>query len=73
MWANALMLNRARQQDPGSYAAVVAELEELSAAKVTTLTAPGQVLLRLAATGFGVRVRGSQWPGDAPRPAVRPG
>jgi len=60
VWANALTLNRARQQDPGSYAAVVAELEELSAAKVTTLTAPGQVLLRLAATGFGVRLRGSQ-------------
>jgi Family of unknown function (DUF5995) len=60
VWANALTLNQARQQDPGSYAAVVAELEELSAAKVSTLTAPGQVLLRLAATGFGVRLRGSQ-------------
>jgi hypothetical protein len=60
VWANAVTLSRARQQDPGSYVAVVAELEEISAAKVTTLTAPGQVLLRLAATGFGVRLRGSQ-------------
>jgi Family of unknown function (DUF5995) len=56
VWANAVTLNRARQQDPGSYAAVVAELEELSATKVTTLTAPGRVLLRLAVTGFGVRL-----------------
>ena len=39
---------------PGAYLAILAELEELSAAKVTALQAPGQVLLRLAATGFGV-------------------
>ena len=57
VWVNAVTLNRARQQGPESYAAVVTELEELSAAKVTTLTAPGQVLLRLAVTGFGVRLR----------------
>jgi hypothetical protein len=56
VWANAVTLNRARQQDRQSYPAVVAELEELSAAKVTTLTAPGRVLLRLAVTGFGVRL-----------------
>jgi hypothetical protein len=49
-------LNQARRPGPESYAAAVAELEELSAAKVTTLTAPGRVLLRLAATGFGVRL-----------------
>jgi hypothetical protein len=30
------------------------ELEVLSAAKIADLTAPGQVLLRLAAIGFGV-------------------
>jgi len=35
----------------------LAELEELTAAKVASLTAPGQVLLRLATTGFGVRLR----------------
>lgn len=56
VWANAVTLNQARRQGPESYAAAVAELEELSAAKVTTLTAPGRVLLRLAATGFGVRL-----------------
>jgi Family of unknown function (DUF5995) len=56
VWANAVTLNRARRQGPESYTAVVAQLEELSAAKVTTLTAPGRVLLRLAVTGFGVRV-----------------
>jgi hypothetical protein len=36
----------------------LAQLEELSAAKVADLQAPGQVLLKLAATGFGVRLPG---------------
>jgi hypothetical protein len=58
VWANALVLSRARQQGPDAYAAALARLEELSAAKVRTLQAPGQVLLRLAATGFGVRLPG---------------
>jgi hypothetical protein len=58
VWANAVVLSRARRQDPARYAATLAELEELSAAKVAALTAPGQVLLRLATTGFGVRLRG---------------
>jgi hypothetical protein len=57
VWANALRLSQARQRGPDAYAAVLSELEELSAAKVVTLQAPGQVLLRLAATGFGVRLR----------------
>jgi hypothetical protein len=56
VWANATVLSRARRQDPDAYAAVLAKLEELSAAKVTALQAPGQVLLKLAATGFGVRL-----------------
>ena len=56
VWANATILSRARRQDPLLYAAVLAQLEELSAAKVTALQAPGQVLLKLAATGFGVRL-----------------
>lgn len=56
MWANATVLSRARRQDPDAYAGVLAKLEELSAAKVTALQAPGQVLLKLAATGFGVRL-----------------
>ncbi len=58
VWANAIALNQARRQGPGAYAARLAQLEELSAAKVTTLQAPGQVLLKLAATGFGVRLPG---------------
>jgi Family of unknown function (DUF5995) len=56
VWANATVLSQARRQGPDAYAAVLAQLEELSAAKVTTLQAPGQVLLKLAATGFGVRL-----------------
>jgi Family of unknown function (DUF5995) len=58
VWANAIALSRARRQGPDAYAAVLAQLEELSAAKVTALQAPGQVVLKLAATGFGVRLTG---------------
>jgi hypothetical protein len=58
VWANAIALSRARRQGPDTYAAVLAQLEELSAAKVETLLAPGQVLLKLAATGFGVQLPG---------------
>jgi hypothetical protein len=56
VWANAIALNRAREQGPDTYAVVLARLEKLSAAKVAALQAPGQVLLKLAATGFGVRL-----------------
>ena len=59
VWANAITLSRARRQGPDAYAEVLAQLEELSAAKVTALMAPGPVLLKLAATGFGVRLSGS--------------
>jgi Family of unknown function (DUF5995) len=58
VWANAIALSRARRQGPDAYAGVLAQLEELSAAKVAALQAPGQVLLKLAATGFGVRLPG---------------
>src|SRR6266699_2673549 len=58
VWANAIALNLARRQGPGAYTARLAQLEELSAAKVADLQAPGQVLLKLAATGFGVRLPG---------------
>jgi hypothetical protein len=57
VWANAITLSQARREGPESYAAILAELEELSAAKVSALTAPGFVLLKLAITGFGVRLR----------------
>ena len=58
VWANAIALNHARREGPDVYAARLAQLEELSAAKVADLRAPGQVLLKLAATGFGVRLSG---------------
>jgi len=57
VWANAVVLNEARAQGPEAYANALGQLAELSAAKVTALQAPGQVLLRLAVTGFGVRLR----------------
>jgi hypothetical protein len=56
VWANAVSLSQARSIGAGAYAARLAELEELSAAKVIELQAPGQVLLKLAVTGFGVRL-----------------
>jgi hypothetical protein len=56
VWANAIALSRARRQGPDAYAAVLAQLEELSAAKVAALRAPGQVLLKLSVMGFGVRL-----------------
>ena len=56
VWANAITLSQARRTGAAAYAARLAELEELSAAKVTELQAPGQVLLKLAVKGFGVRL-----------------
>jgi len=56
VWANAIALSQARRQGPDAYAAALAQLEELSAAKVAALMAPGQVVLKLAASGFGVRL-----------------
>lgn len=52
VWHNTEELQRARLD--GSYDKRLAELEVLSAAKVADLLRPGQVLLRLAVTGFGV-------------------
>lgn len=56
VWANAVVLSRARREGPDAYAATLKQLEELSAAKVAALQAPGQVLLKLARTGFGVQL-----------------
>ena len=44
----------ARLAGTEAYAARLAELEVLSAARIADLLAPGQVLLRLAVAGFGV-------------------
>ena len=58
VWANAVVLSQARKQGDGAYATALRQLEDLSAAKVAALQAPGQVLLKLASTGFGVRLPG---------------
>lgn len=58
VWANAVVLSQARRQSDGAYATALRQLEDLSAAKVAALQAPGQVLLKLASTGFGVRLPG---------------
>ena len=54
VWHNTMELQRARLAGKTVYAARLAELEVLSAARIGDLLAPGQVLLRLAVAGFGV-------------------
>jgi hypothetical protein len=54
VWHNTLELQQARLDGPEAYRVRLAELEVLSAAKIADLLAPGQVLLRLALTGFGI-------------------
>ena len=54
VWLNTFALQEARVAGPEVYRHRLAELELLAAAKIADLTAPGQVLLRLAAGGFGV-------------------
>lgn len=54
VWHNTVALQRARAAGPRCYHRRLAELELLCAAKIDDLLAPGQVLLRLAVTGFGV-------------------
>jgi hypothetical protein len=54
VWQNGVELQRARITGPEAYDARLAELEELCAARIADLRAPGQVVLRLAISGFGV-------------------
>jgi hypothetical protein len=54
VWHNATVLDAARRA--GRYEPVLARLETLCAARVADLVAPGQVLLKLAGRGFGVRL-----------------
>jgi hypothetical protein len=54
VWHNTIELQRSRVVGEEAYAARLAELEVLSAARIADLLAPGQVLLRLAVAGFGV-------------------
>jgi hypothetical protein len=56
VWANARLLDQARRAGPAAYAARLAELERLAATRVADLMAPGQVVLKLAVKGFGVRL-----------------
>jgi hypothetical protein len=56
VWANTRLLDGARRAGPDHYAARLAELERLAAARVADLMAPGQVVLKLAVKGFGVRL-----------------
>jgi Family of unknown function (DUF5995) len=54
VWLNVAELQRARLEGADVYSGRLAELEMLAAAKIADLMRPGQVLLRLAMTGFGV-------------------
>jgi hypothetical protein len=52
------LLDAARRSRDGGdrYEPVLADLERLCAARIAELVAPGQVLLKLARRGFGVRL-----------------
>ena len=54
VWHNTLQLHQSRFAGPAEYAVRLTELEAVSAAKVADLLLPGQLLLRLAISGFGV-------------------
>jgi Family of unknown function (DUF5995) len=69
VWANTRVLAGARRKGSAAYSDRLAELERLSAARVADLTRPGNVLLRLAARGFGVRLPPE--PGPATRGTYR--
>jgi Family of unknown function (DUF5995) len=56
VWANARLLDAARRAGPHAYADRLDGLEHLAAARVADLVAPGQVVLKLAVKGFGVRL-----------------
>ncbi|MGZ4502880.1 MAG: DUF5995 family protein [Nocardioidaceae bacterium] len=54
VWHNTFELHAARLAGPDAYRTRLAELELLSAAKIADLLEPGQVVIKLAARGFGV-------------------
>jgi hypothetical protein len=56
VWSNALQLARARREGDEELRLVVSELSGRSVAKLEQLLAPGPVLLRLAAFGFGTEL-----------------
>jgi hypothetical protein len=59
VWRNTRVLDRARRHSTEAYATAVQRLDLASTAKLGELTAPGQVLLRLARRGFGVLLPGA--------------
>jgi hypothetical protein len=66
VWHNAVELQQAHLAGKQVYAARLAELDVLSAARIADLLAPGHVLLRLAVAGFGVAlpppsISSTQW------------
>ena len=65
VWHNTTELQQARLAGPEQLAVRLGELELLSAARVADLLRPGQVLLRLAVTGFGVTLP----PAETPHPS----
>ena len=54
VWRNAQALSHARRRGPDELANRIEELGRLSAARVADLRRPGQVILRLSRSGFGV-------------------
>jgi uncharacterized membrane protein YgcG len=56
VWDNTRELNAARSLGAAAYAERLGDLEALSADRVADLVRPGQVVLRLAVHGFGVRL-----------------
>jgi hypothetical protein len=72
VWANALALSHARGVSERRLAERVHELSELSAAKLEELVAPGQVLVKLAVAGFGVRLTPEQPPEQRGTDYARP-
>jgi hypothetical protein len=56
VWHNVAQLQQARLAGADAYAVRLGQLEALAAAKIADLLRPGPLLLRLALTGFGVRL-----------------
>jgi hypothetical protein len=57
VWHNARILSSARRSGPEALGMKIRDLEGLSAARVSDLRAPGQVVLKLAVRGFGVALK----------------
>jgi hypothetical protein len=59
VWRNMRVLDLARRESRQVYAAVLRQLDTACTAKLAELSAPGQVLLRLARKGFGALLPGA--------------